>query len=140
LPASFLKVALRAKGVERAVLVTDASTPAGCAPGRYNLGEQEVDLTPDERVVLAGQNRLAGSALRMNRGVENLMKLAGLSLSEAVSMATTNPARVGRIASRQRGLAPDERADLVQFRYDERRKRIEVAATYVSGRLVYSGN
>jgi N-acetylglucosamine-6-phosphate deacetylase len=76
----------------------------------------------------------------MNRGVENLMKLAGLSLSKAVSMATTNPARVGRIASRQRGLAPDERADLVQFRFDERRKRIEVAATYVSGQLVYSGN
>jgi len=40
LPAAFLKVALRAKGVERSVLVTDATSPAGCSPGRYRLGQQ----------------------------------------------------------------------------------------------------
>src|SRR5262249_35187096 len=43
--AAFLKTALRAKGIERSVLVTDASTPAGATPGRYALGEQAVDLT-----------------------------------------------------------------------------------------------
>ena len=35
---SFLRVALRAKGVERSVLVTDAVMPAMCAPGRYRPG------------------------------------------------------------------------------------------------------
>ena len=54
LDPGFLKVALRAKGIARSVLVTDAATPAGAAPGRYRLGEQEVELTPDGRVVLAG--------------------------------------------------------------------------------------
>jgi N-acetylglucosamine-6-phosphate deacetylase len=97
LDASFLKVALRAKGVERSVLVTDASPPAGAAPGRYRLGEQEVDLTTDGRVVLAGQDRLAGSALRMDRGIANLIRLAGLSLADAVRMATVNAARAGRV-------------------------------------------
>jgi len=57
LQSAFLKVALRAKGLERSVLVTDAAGPAGAAPGRYRLGEQDVDLTADGRVVLAGQGR-----------------------------------------------------------------------------------
>src|SRR3954469_20008293 len=88
LDAAFLKVAMRAKTVERAVLITDAAAPAGASPGRYRLGEQDVDHTPDGRVVLAGTERLAGSALRMDRGVDNLMRLANLSLRDAVRLAT----------------------------------------------------
>jgi N-acetylglucosamine-6-phosphate deacetylase len=138
LPGSFLKVALRAKGMERAVLVTDASSPAGCAPGRYRLGEQEVDLTPDHRVVLAGQDRLAGSALSMDRGVENLMRLGELSLPDAVRLATVNAARAGRVPGRQRGLVPGERADFVLFDFDPERKSVRVKSTYVGGRKVWS--
>ena len=137
LPASFLKTALRAKQLQRSVLVTDASSPAGAKPGRYSLGEQLVDLTPDNRVVLAGQDRLAGSALRMDHGVQNLMKLAGLPLSDAVTMATTNPARAGGVAGRRNGLAAGDRADFVVFRFDAQRRDIQVDATYVSGRRVY---
>jgi N-acetylglucosamine-6-phosphate deacetylase len=138
LPGSFLKVALRAKGVERAVLVTDASSPAGCAPGRYRLGEQEVDLTPDHRVVLAGQDRLAGSALSMDRGVENLMRLGGLGLPDAVRLATVNAARAGRVPGRQRGLVAGERADFVLFDFDAESKSIRVKSTYVGGRKAWS--
>ena len=138
LPVSFLKVALRAKGLERALLVTDASSPAGSKPGRYRLGEQDVDLTPDNRVVLAGQDRLAGSALRMDRGVENLMRLGELGLADAVRMATVNAARAGRVPGRERGLVAGDRADFVLFDFDERSKAIDVRATYVGGRKVWS--
>jgi N-acetylglucosamine-6-phosphate deacetylase len=138
LSQAFLKVALRAKGTERSLLTTDAVAPAGCAPGRYLLGEVEVDLTPDDRVQVAGDSRLAGSVLRTDRGIENLMRLAGLSLREAVTMATRNPARVGRIAGRQKGLVPGDRADIVQFRFSEDRHQISVEKTFVSGREVYS--
>ncbi len=93
--ASFLKTALRAKGIERSVLVTDASAPAGAAPGRYYLGEQAVDLTEDNRVVLAGAQKLAGSALRMDRAVENAIRMTGVSLADAVRMATVNAAKAG---------------------------------------------
>lgn len=137
LPPSFLKVALRAKGLERSVLVTDAAGPAGATPGRYRLGEQEVDLTPDGRVVLAGQEKLAGSALRMDRGVENLMRIAGLSLADAARMATTNAARAGRIPGRQQGLAAGDRADFVLFRFDEAGRKIAVEETWISGRKVF---
>lgn len=138
LEPAFLKVALRAKGVERSVLVTDAVAPAGCPPGRYRLGELEVELTADQRVRLAGQETLAGSALTMDRGIENLMQIAGLSLREAVTMANRNPARVARIAGRQRGLAPGDRADIVQLRFDPRQKKIRIEKTFLSGREVWS--
>lgn len=140
LPACFLKVALRAKGVERSILVTDAVMPAGCEPGLYRIGEVEVELDADGSVRQRGGGRLAGSALLMHRGVENLMKLAGISLQEALTMATRNPARVGRIANRQRGLAAGERADIVAFRFDRETKRIQIERTWFSGELVYSKN
>src|SRR5580658_3749855 len=137
LPASFLKVALRAKTLDRSVLVTDASAPAGCAPGRYRLGEQPVDLTADNRVMLVGQERLAGSALRMDRGVENLMRIAGLSLADAVGMATTNAARAGRVPGRAGGMVPGDRADLIQYSFNSDDKSIRIEATYLSGDKVF---
>jgi N-acetylglucosamine-6-phosphate deacetylase len=138
LPGPFLKVALRAKGLERSVLVTDAATPACSTPGRYKLGEQEVDLTADGRVVLAGQDRLAGSALRMDRGVANLMRLAGLTLAQAIQMATTTPARIGRISFRLNGIVPGDRADLVQFRLDPADGSIRIEKTVLAGKIVYT--
>src|ERR1035437_691859 len=136
LGAAFLKSAIRAKTVGRSVLVTDASTPAGAAPGRHYLADQAVDLTEDGRVVLAGTDRLAGSALHMHRGVENLMRLAGLSLADAIRMATINPARAGKVPGRGQGLVPGERADIVQFRLTPS-NQIEIAATWIAGGRVF---
>jgi N-acetylglucosamine-6-phosphate deacetylase len=143
---SFLKIALRAKGVERSVLVTDAAMPASCKPGRYTVGEVEVELHDDGRVTLLsgrdlgkdnpGNPRLAGSALRMDHAISNVMRIADLSIAQAVTMATTNPARVGRIPGRLRGIQPGERADLVRFRMAGR--KLEVLETWFGGRRVYA--
>jgi N-acetylglucosamine-6-phosphate deacetylase len=130
LGAAFLRAALRAKTVPRAVLVTDASAPAGAAPGRYWLGEQEADLTPDGRVVLAGTNRLAGSALKMNDAIANVIRLGGVALRDAVDMATINPARAVHLEGRSNGLVAGERADLVVFRAGQ---GITVDAVYLDG-------
>jgi N-acetylglucosamine-6-phosphate deacetylase len=137
---AFLNVALRAKGLERSILVTDAVMPAGCAPGQYRLGEVEVELHSDGSVRLLGGTRLAGSALQMHHAIETVIREAGLTLRDALSLATRNPARVGRIASRQRGLIPGERADLVRFRYDEATHKIELLETYLDGKQVFSRN
>src|ERR1700722_17269178 len=137
LPASFLNVALRAKGLERSLLVTDAVMPAGCDPGPYRLGEVDVELHADGSVRLAGGTRLAGSALTMDRAIANVMRTAGLSLSGAVTLATRNPARVGRVASRQRGLNPGDRAGLVRFRLDEATGQITILETFLNGRQVF---
>jgi len=137
LPQSFLKVALRSKGLERAVLVTDAVMPAGCSPGRYRLGEVEVELHADGSVRLLGGTRLAGSALLMHRAIGNVMKTAGVGLRDAITLATRNPSRVGRIPGRQRGLNTGERADLVRFHFDEASGEIEILETYLSGERVF---
>lgn len=135
---SFLKVALRAKGIERSVLITDAVMPAGCEPGPYKLGEVEVELHRDGSVRLAGGSRLAGSALQMDRAISNLMLFAGLGLRDAVTMATRNPARVTRIPGRQRGLARGERADIVRFQIDDETGELQVLETYLNGVKVFS--
>jgi N-acetylglucosamine-6-phosphate deacetylase len=140
LAPSFLKVALRAKGLERAILVTDAVMPAGCAPGPYKLGEVDVELHSDGSVRLTGGTRLAGSALRMDRALQNVMRTAGLGLREAIPMITRNPARIGRIASRQRGLNPGERADLVRFRVGDASGEIQVVETFLAGRRIKVGD
>jgi N-acetylglucosamine-6-phosphate deacetylase len=132
-----VKAAVRAKGIGRSVLVTDAAAPSGCAPGRYRVGEIEVELTKDNRIVLAGEARLAASALSMDRGIENLMRLAGLTLGDAVRLATVNAARAGRLAGRQQGLAAGERADFTLFRFDPQSLSIRVEATYVGGERVF---
>jgi len=131
LPPSFVKCAVRAKGLDRIVLVTDATSPANCRPGRYRLGDLEVELTSEQRVRIAGTDRLAGSALRMDRGVENLIRFAGLTLEQALRAATVNPARVAGLSHRTRFLAPGEAADLILFRWDAEAGRVMVEQTLI---------
>ena len=138
LDRAFLRVAIRAKGVERSVLITDAVMPAGCSPGPYKLGEVDVELHPDRSVRLRGGTRLAGSALTMDYAIGKVIEFTGIGLREAIAMATTNPARVGRIASRQRGISVADRADLVRFEYDPTSCRLRVLETWVSGERVYA--
>ncbi len=136
LPLSFLRVAVRAKGVERTVLVTDAVAPAMCAPGEYRLGEVDIELRADGRVTLRGGERLAGSSLRVDRAIGNVMRMTGVSLAEAVTMATRNPGRVGRIAGRLGGFEPGSRADVVRFAIED--GSLHVLETFVQGERVYS--
>jgi N-acetylglucosamine-6-phosphate deacetylase len=138
LPGAFVKAAIRAKQVSRSFLVTDAVMPAGCVPGRYRLGDVEVDLLPPgDRVVVAGTSQLSGSALNMDWGISKLMELAELSLSESLQMVTVNPARAARIAGRQRGLQAGDSADLVRFTFDPATHSIRVLETIVEGETVY---
>ncbi len=137
IPAAFFKAALHAKGIEKSILVTDAVMPAMCPPGPYKLGQVEVDLRADGSVVMHGGERLAGSALSMDHAVEKSVQFSGDSLSAILAMATTNPARVGRIAGRQRGLVPGEKADLIRFRWDRATRTLRIEETIVAGCSVY---
>src|SRR5262249_25683121 len=130
LDAAFLRVALRTKGVERTILVTDAASPAGAAPGRYRLGELDVDLTEDDRVVLAGTSKLAGSALRMDKAIANAVRIGRLSLRDAIQTATINPARLINLGGRMKGLQAGDRADIVVFRS---KPELRIEAVYLDG-------
>jgi len=137
IPGPFFRAAVRAKGVERAILVTDAVMPAMCEPGPYRLGQVDVILRPDGSVVMREGERLAGSALRMDVAIAKAVGMGGISLTAALTMATTNPARVGRIAGRQRGLVPGEKADLIRFLWNDATETFAVQETIVGGISVY---
>ncbi|HEY7211063.1 MAG TPA: amidohydrolase family protein [Bryobacteraceae bacterium] len=140
LPPMFFRAASRAKGLEKSILVTDAVMPAMCAPGPYQLGEVKVELRADSSVVIRGTERLAGSALTMDRAVENSIRFGGHTLSAALAMATSNPARVGRIAGRQRGLAPGEKADLIRFSWNPKTRALSIRETIAAGASVFKGS
>ena len=137
LPAHFIRASMRAKGLENCVLVTDAVAPAMCQPGPYKLGQVEVELKENGSVVLRGGGRLAGSALRMDTAIGNTVRLAGVTLRDALSMSTQNAARAGRVAGRLRGVLPGEKADLVAFTWDAENFILRVKQTIVAGRSVY---
>jgi N-acetylglucosamine-6-phosphate deacetylase len=130
LDPSFLRVALRTKSVERTILVTDAAAPAGALPGRYRLGALDVELTSDNRVVLTGTQKLAGSALRMNDAIANVVCIGGVSLRDAIRTVTINPARLIGLEGRGEGLKTGERGDVVVFRQTD---TLTVEAVYLDG-------
>jgi N-acetylglucosamine-6-phosphate deacetylase len=92
LPPATVKSMVRAKGVHRTVLITDAIAAAGAAPGRYRLGDVEAELGADGRVSLPGTPYLAGSSLTMDRAVGNTARFAALPLDLVIPMASTIPA------------------------------------------------
>ena len=117
-PEAF-RLLVRAKGVERIALVTDSIRHEPCA-ARARGGAY---------YTRAGV--LAGSQLTMIETVRNAVGLGGVSLAEAVRMASEVPARL--LGLRDRGsLEVGKRADLVVFDRDFR-----VLLTMVAGRIVY---
>ena len=115
LPPAMVKSMIRAKGVSRSLLVTDAVAPAACRPGRYKLGEQDVELTPEGRVHLS-TGRLAGSALRMDVAVSKVMEFAGVGLADALRMAGVQPAALLGLAYHHDHLLLDLDAGRIQVR------------------------
>jgi len=116
----------------RICAVTDAAACAGMPPGHYLLGGEPIELPPgDGEPPVRADGTLAGSALRMDAAVQNMVA-AGIGLADAVAAASRVPADLigrpdlGRIA---RGAA----ADLAWLGEDMRTK-----ATWIGGELVYS--
>jgi N-acetylglucosamine-6-phosphate deacetylase len=91
LDPAMVKLFLRAKGAEKAVLITDATSATGMPDGLYHLGLLEVEVKAG-KCLAAG--KLAGSVLTMDHAVRNAMSFAGWELHQAVRLATLNPARV----------------------------------------------
>lgn len=83
---------LRAAGLERTVVVTDAVTPAGLGPGTYTHGRDTIRVeVGDAARKLDGQ--LIGCAITLRQSAENLVRHLGLSESDAHRLTVTNPRR-----------------------------------------------
>jgi len=98
LPPATVKSMIRAKGLDRTMLVTDAMAAAGChdrsapADRRYTIGDVECELGADGRVSLPGTPYLAGSSLTLNHAIANTVRFTGLAIDAVIPMASTIPA------------------------------------------------
>ncbi len=120
-----VKIWYRAKGPDRAVLVTDAISATGMGDGRFQLGGFEVEVKGD---TCSYEGKLAGSVLTLDRAVRNVMEFASIGLWEAARLATLNPARTIGVSGRKGALVAGADADVVVLS-----PRGEVVKTIVRG-------
>ena len=117
LPPSVLKSIVRAKGLTRSILITDAVAAAGALPGHYRLGKVDVQLDATGRVSEPGRPHLAGSALTMPTEIANAARFCSLGIYDVLPLATHNPARL-------LGFAPTGR---VEAEWDPTHHRLTIA-------------
>ena len=131
LPANVLKSFIRAKGVQRSILISDAVSLTGLPDGAYTLWGQQVEVRGD-MVVLAGTEYLAGAVSFLPVGVFNAVRLAGCLLEEAIDMASLNPLRL--LGQKHRGLQVGAPGNLMVFQVDD--QGLDVKGVYCQGSLV----
>ncbi|MGA8430065.1 MAG: N-acetylglucosamine-6-phosphate deacetylase [Candidatus Sulfotelmatobacter sp.] len=127
LDPAIVQLFLRAKGTQRAVLITDAISATGMPNGRYQLGPMMVDVKDGKCTV---NGTLAGSVLTMDRAVRNVTEFASWSLRDAVGAATLNAAQAVGVGQRHGRLAQGAEANFVVLSAAG-----EVRATVVGGQV-----
>lgn len=90
LPPAVVKCFVRMKGA-RTILTCDAGSLAGLPPGRYKEWGTELEVLPSGKIVVPGTPYLAGSGSFTDTCVRNVMAMAGVSLAEAIAMASVRP-------------------------------------------------
>ncbi|MFY8142505.1 MAG: N-acetylglucosamine-6-phosphate deacetylase [Caulobacter sp.] len=121
-----LKIALRARPLDRFMLVTDAMPTVGMADKQFTLQGRHIRVV--DGVCVDDQGTLAGSDLDMVSAVRNAVTLLDLRLEDAVVMAAQAPATFLGLGQRRGAIAPGYAADLCLL--DD---RLEVTATWIDG-------
>ena len=119
---------LKTKGDERAILVTDGTSATGMPDGNYTLGD--FSFTVKDGVCLS-EGALAGSVLTMDKAVENLQLFTGAPLGTAVRLASRNPARM---LGMEHLVAPSPGAPANFNRFSQQGERL---GTILHGRPIY---
>lgn len=128
-----VEVALRVKGYDKIVLISDAMMAAGLEDGEYLLGGQEV-FVKDEKPRLESGN-IAGSTLNIQKAVYNMVNHLQVPIHEAVKMASLNPAKAINIEKTLGSIEIGKRADFILMDQD-----IDIKEVYNGGKLGYKKN
>ncbi|MEP6822417.1 MAG: N-acetylglucosamine-6-phosphate deacetylase [Chthoniobacterales bacterium] len=127
---TLMKMLYRAKGAAGICLVTDATAGAGLPEGSaFELGGRDC-IVSEGACWLSDRSALAGSAARMIDLIRVMVESVGVSLHEAIGMATANPARALGVSTKGT-LAVGADADLVVLS-----PGLEVLQTFVAGKRV----
>ena len=116
---------------DQLVLITDCTRAGGLADGQYTLGGQPIFVKGIECRLADGT--IAGSVLKMNEAVRNLLSNTALAPWEAVNAASLTPAKRIGVDGTKGSLEAGKDADIVLCD-----QRFDVLRTIVGGRTVYA--
>ncbi len=125
-----MKLLVKCKPLDKLTLITDAMRAKGIPDGVSELGGQTVYVKNGEARLEDGT--LAGSVLRMNRAVQNMVEKVGVPFTQAVDYATINPAKNLKMDNELGSIAVGKRADftIINSNYD-------VLMTIRGGKVIY---
>jgi N-acetylglucosamine-6-phosphate deacetylase len=127
-----VRIFARAKGPNRIILATDATSATGMPDGQYALGKNRVQVTAG--VCRDEEGRLAGSTLTQDLALRNLIAWSGMRLDDALLGLTANPAEALSLEGRGR-IEAGAVADLTLLNGN-----LEVVKTFAAGRLVFDSS
>lgn len=128
-----IKLLAKCKPEGKLVLITDAMRAKGLADGESELGGQRVFVKNGEARLADGT--LAGSVLRMNVAVKNMVEKIGFSLEDACDLASANPAKALGIFGECGSIKEGKRSDFAVLDGD-----LNVLYTFRGGEIIYSKN
>ena len=132
LPPHLVWLILKNKSRGKICVVTDAMRATAMSEGIYEFGGMEV-LVEEGVAKLKDKSAFAGSVATMDRVVRFLVKDVGLTVEDAITLVSFNPAKSAGVAERKGSIALGKDADLVIFDAE-----FEVLMTMVQGNIVYS--
>lgn len=125
-----IRIFVKNKPHDKFTLITDAMRAKGMPDGLSELGGQQVFVKNGEARLADGT--LAGSVLKMNVAIKNLVEKVGVSLTEAVDFASANPAKNLGLYDERGSIEVGKRADFAVMDKD-----FNILCTVVGGKVVY---
>ena len=125
-----IQLLTKCKHKDKLTLITDAMRAKGLADGESELGGQVVIVKNGEARLKDGT--LAGSVLRMNRAIANLVEKVGIAFLQAVDYATINPAKTLGVNGETGSIRVGKNADFAVL--DD---KFNVLYTIRDGKIIY---
>ena len=125
-----VEIALKMKGYDKLILVSDSMMAAGLEDGQYILGGQKVIVDDGKPRLESGS--IAGSTLNLQKAVYNMVNYLGVSIPNGVKMASLNPAKAINMDEKIGSIEVGKKADLVLF--DE---EINIKEVYIEGKIAW---
>lgn len=128
---AMMRIMVKILGVERTIVVTDALAAAGIGDASFDFAGQPAQVV--RGVARLEDGTITGSILTMDQALRNILQMTGVSLPQAVTMLTWNPARSIHVDQRKGLLQPGFDADLLVFNSD-----LELQVAICRGEIRYA--